>query len=121
MSGSGGFPLNTLTVVMQIGDAEYDLPKIRAVLGSTIRFVATILDTVGAALEPDTLTINLRQGTEDEDHPMALESGANYVFTMDTDDWCRGIVYWTVRAESGDYKLSRDGYVNIVGNLSNDA
>lgn len=116
---SGGPALASMSVTMQWDDNETELSKIRVTLGSTIRFSANFVDVDGAPLPPDDASIFLSQEGEDEEYPLTVESGANFTYLLDTDDYCRGLLYWTIRANSGDIKLSQDGYVNIVGNISN--
>ena len=102
-------------MIVDIALSVADVPvtpsdKVRVVWGDTVEFTATADGT------PDSVTLDLKQGDEAEEVLLVQQSGGIWSYVLDTADWCRGMLYWSLRVEGTFARVVRDGYLNIIAN-----
>jgi hypothetical protein len=94
--------------------------KLRVFLGSTVKFEMTFFELDGVTpVTPDYVDITFEQAPDSENVLVLPESGDVWSYQLDTNDWCRGLLYWSARVEAGDKISVHDGFLNILGNKAN--
>lgn len=117
--GGAESELHSVTVSINRVSVNNRIP-VRVIRGVSLEFEANFLNLAGAVITTlDLATLRVRQGRSAAQSYDLAFLGDVWNYEIATDDFSKGLVYWSIRGEKDGEIVVVDGVLNIVANLAN--